>query len=123
MFYGCTSLRYAPKLPATALANYCYSNMFNGCITMAVAPILPAQTLANYCYNSMFYGCSSLKYIATRNSSPLSSTYSSNWVYGIQVSSGNFISPITTNPTGTNGKPSQFTLVQKAASNSMWTKL
>ena len=31
MFYGCIALTTAPALPATTLANYCYSNMFFNC--------------------------------------------------------------------------------------------
>ena len=31
MFEGCTSLTTAPELPATSLADSCYSSMFNGC--------------------------------------------------------------------------------------------
>ena len=28
LFYSCTSLTTAPELPATTLADFCYSNMF-----------------------------------------------------------------------------------------------
>ena len=61
MFYGCTSLKKAPALPATTLAQYCYSRMFYGCTSLTKAPELPATTLAPYCYESMFEGCTSLK--------------------------------------------------------------
>ena len=60
MFYDCTSLTKAPELPATTLAEICYSNMFNGCTSLTKAPKLPATTLATRCYLSMFYGCTSL---------------------------------------------------------------
>jgi hypothetical protein len=60
MFYGCTSLVNAPALPATTLANYCYYQMFTGCTSLVSAPALPATTLANYCYQYMFQGCTSL---------------------------------------------------------------
>ena len=60
MFYGCTSLTTAPKLPATTLANYCYDEMFCGCTALTTTPELPATTLANNCYLSMFYGCTAL---------------------------------------------------------------
>ena len=60
MFAGCTSLINAPALPATTLASNCYSNMFYGCTSLVNAPELPATTLAYYCYGSMFYGCTSL---------------------------------------------------------------
>jgi hypothetical protein len=34
MFAGCTSITTAPELPATGLAQGCYSNMFNGCTNL-----------------------------------------------------------------------------------------
>ena len=60
MFSGCTSLTSAPKLPATTLAFGCYSIMFSECKSLTSAPKLPATTLADFCYNSMFVGCTSL---------------------------------------------------------------
>ena len=60
MFFGCTALTTAPELPATTLANGCYQQMFYGCTSLTTAPALPATTLATYCYNNMFYGCTSL---------------------------------------------------------------
>ena len=69
MFNGCTSLTSAPELPATTLANYCYYNMFNNCKSLASAPELPATTLADYCYMGMFNGCKSLKRIKMNASS------------------------------------------------------
>ena len=58
MFYGCTSLTQAPKLPATTLAYGCYYYMFYNCTSLTTAPELPATTLATYCYSDMFAGCS-----------------------------------------------------------------
>ena len=60
MFRDCTNLTSASELPSTTLADRCYSNMFRGCTSLTSAPELPATTLANYCYQSMFYGCTSL---------------------------------------------------------------
>ena len=61
MFQNCTSLTKAPSvLPATTLAYYCYNSMFLGCTSLTQAPELPATTLARYCYHAMFYDCSSL---------------------------------------------------------------
>ena len=60
MFRGCTSLTQAPELPATTLASHCYNYMFSGCTSLTKAPELPATTLAEYCCGSMFYGCTSL---------------------------------------------------------------
>ena len=61
MFEGCTSLTSAPELKATTLANNCYSSMFSGCTSLEKAPELPAKTLAEACYFCMFYGCTSLE--------------------------------------------------------------
>lgn len=60
MFDNCTSLMQAPELPATTIATNCYSRMFFNCLSLTKAPELPATTLASNCYSSMFYGCSSL---------------------------------------------------------------
>lgn len=60
MFQGCTSLVNAPQLPATTLVDYCYSGMFRGCTSLVNTPELPATTLALQCYKNMFYDCTSL---------------------------------------------------------------
>ena len=62
MFSGCTSLTSAPKLPATTLAIGCYSNMFSDCTSLKSAPTLSATTLAESCYSGMFNGCTSLEF-------------------------------------------------------------
>ena len=60
MFSRCTLLTTAPELPAKKLSNQCYQNMFYGCTSLITAPELPATTLANWCYSFMFQGCTSL---------------------------------------------------------------
>ena len=57
LFKSCTLLASAPELPATTLANECYSSMFYGCANLINAPALPAETLADGCYSWMFSGC------------------------------------------------------------------
>ena len=57
LFKNCTLLAFAPELPATTLANECYSSMFEGCANLINAPALPAETLADGCYSWMFSGC------------------------------------------------------------------
>lgn len=56
----CRTLTQAPALPATTLANNCYTDMFLNCTSLAQAPELPAITLAAKCYNGMFSNCTSL---------------------------------------------------------------
>ena len=60
MFYKCTSLTNAPNLPATTLADYCYSYMFYNCTGLTNITNLPATTLAGYCYSYMFANCTGL---------------------------------------------------------------
>ena len=60
MFGSCTSLTATPELPAKKLANYCYNGMFNECTSLTSAPELPATTLAEGCYSSMFADCTKL---------------------------------------------------------------
>jgi len=60
MFKNCTTLTYAPTLPATTLNGECYREMFYGCTSLTTTPSLPATTLADSCYRDMFYGCTSL---------------------------------------------------------------
>ena len=60
MFSRCSNLTHAPKLPATILAERCYKRMFHACTNLVSAPELPATILADYCYHEMFYNCQSL---------------------------------------------------------------
>ena len=61
LFYNCTVLTTAPKLPATVLASECYWQMFVYCSGLIEAPELPATTLTTDCYRLMFYGCKGLQ--------------------------------------------------------------
>ena len=60
MFKDCSRLMTAPQLPATTLANNCYTAMFQFCSSLTTSAQLPATTLADGCYANMFYGCSNL---------------------------------------------------------------
>ena len=57
MFAGCSSLTTAPALPATTLAESCYEFMFTACTSLTAAPVLPATTLTKECYYGMFRHC------------------------------------------------------------------
>lgn len=114
MFAGCTSLTTAPELPATTLVANCYSDMFYGCTSLTTAPELPATTLARFCYMNMFRNCTSLNYIkclATKISGISVTGCTSSWVDGV-ASTGTFVTPSSTNwSTGTNGIPNGWTRV------------
>ena len=71
MFEGCTKLKTAPELPATKLAIACYEGMFYRCTNLVNAPELPATTLAQGCYAKMFESCTSLKTAPTLPSTEL----------------------------------------------------
>ena len=61
MFSACVNLTAGPaELPATTLTNQCYYGMFQNCSGLTAAPALPATTLATRCYANMFSGCSAL---------------------------------------------------------------
>ncbi len=60
MFSYCGELTVAPALPATTLARGCYKDMFSWCCELILASSLPAKTLAGSCYKSMFSGCEGL---------------------------------------------------------------
>lgn len=61
LFYKCTQLTSAPDLPATKLADRCYSNMFYGCTNLKTVPTLLAMKMFSGGYRSMFQGCTSLE--------------------------------------------------------------
>ena len=111
MFYGCTSLTTAPELPATTLAKKCYNYMFSGCTNLTTAPELPATTLISNCYSSMFKGCTKLNYIKAMFTTTPSDSYTYNWVSGVSAT-GIFVknANATWNATGVYGIPSGWTV-------------
>ena len=60
LFNKCSVLTSAPALPATTLADYCYSNMFSYCTSLESAPKMSAERLAQDCCEYMFRNCTSL---------------------------------------------------------------
>lgn len=65
MFFNCTSLTWAPELPATVLAEHCYYNMFRQCTGIkSYLFSLPAMTLEQDCYREIFRGCTNLEVVA-----------------------------------------------------------
>ena len=93
MFIRCTSLTEAPELPATTLADYCYTFMFDGCENLTKCPELPATELTLGCYEYMFRGCSKLDTIKV-GVMTLDNEFDAtlNWVEGID-GPGVFIFP------------------------------
>lgn len=60
LFYNCSSLTKAPKLPAKLIWNYAYNQMFMNCTGLTTAPELPATSIWNSGYAQMFSGCENL---------------------------------------------------------------
>ena len=111
MFNGVTQLTQPPDLPATTLANGCYHTMFSGCIYMYESPLLPAKNLVSQCYAQMFYYCTGLKKITAMFTTAPSSSYTSSWVSNV-ASTGMFVMSknATWNVKGVNGIPSGWTV-------------
>ena len=109
MFRGCQSLTKAPELPATTLVSGCYQSMFYECQSLTKAPELPATTLANYCYQFMFFGCQSLKEV--RVSATTTATDSLvDWLSSVSATGDFYCDPnATIFPTGTSGIPENWT--------------
>lgn len=112
LFSNCTSLTTAPALPATTLANGCYTNMFEGCTSLTTAPVLPATALTSVCYYGMFRSCRSLKYIKCLATNIGASNCLDNWVKSV-AATGTFVKDpnMSSWPTGTSGIPSGWTVL------------
>ena len=116
MFFNCTGLTSAPELPATTLAEYCYYYMFRGCTGLTTAPALPATTLVKNCYGNMFYGCTNLNSVTMLATDISASGCLSNWMKNVSAT-GTFTKAesMTSLPTGANGIPSGWTVVDYTA--------
>jgi hypothetical protein len=90
--------------------------MFGNCTALTEAPELLAETLANNCYSYMFYNCTNLNYIKAMFITYPSSTYTSNWVYGVSAT-GTFVknSAASWTTTGVNGIPTGWTVQTASA--------
>ena len=77
-------------MPATTLADDCYSYMFIGCTSLTTAPALPATALKGTCYMRMFNGCEKLNYIKCLATSVSAYNCTLRWVDGV-ASTGTFI--------------------------------
>lgn len=97
-------------LPATTLANNCYSNMFSY-TALTTAPDLPATILAKSCYDSIFLSCTNLNYIKMLATDISASGCLNDWVGGV-ASRGTFVKNknATWNVTGVSGVPSGWTI-------------
>ena len=116
MFEYCASLTTAPELPATTLYEYCYSYMFYNCTELETAPELPAAILKDYCYQFMFQSCKKINSITMLATDKSATNPLYEWVVGVS-STGTFTkaASMTSLPTGVNGIPSGWTVVDYGA--------
>ena len=89
MFWSCGKINTAPSLPATTLANSCYANMFRQC-RITTSPELPATKLSSKCYENMFMFCGYLNYIKANFTTKPSTSYTKDWLYGVEET-GTFV--------------------------------
>ena len=88
MFMNCYELINAPKiLPATTLADNCYTAMFYNCYKIRFAPELPAKNLIKECYHTMFAECHSLRYVKALFTTNITkdTNYTYNWLYKVNT--------------------------------------
>lgn len=103
------------KLPATAGANYCYTEMFYGCNQIKKAPDILISNLGGTAIPrvySMFTNCSQLSYVkclATQNTNAI--LYG--WLSGVSAT-GTFVKAAgTTYRSGGDGIPSGWTVIEE----------
>ena len=84
--------------------------MFNGCTSLTTAPELPATTLANGCYSNMFRNCSNLNTITLDYTGNFSTTDFSDWVSGV-AQTGTFYYNGTDTTTGASAIPTGWTVL------------
>lgn len=140
LFYNCTALVSAPKLPATSLGSYAYQELFRGCTNLLTAPELPAPKLsythsyrgmfrscsklqiapklkaspiADHSYQEMFYDCSMLNYCMNLMVNNDKTYLLTSWMNGVQTTSGIFVKHIdaTWTDVGTSGVPNNWTII------------
>ena len=122
MFADCTSLTTPPVIEATSFgggdtsqqyyAHKPMEYMFSGCTSLEESPVLKTKVLTNECYRYMFYGCSKLKSITMLATDISASNCLQSWVSGV-AASGTFTKNSSTSiPTGINGIPSGWNVVQ-----------
>ena len=112
MFDACSGLVDVSNLviPATGLTRGCYQAMFYDCTSLSTAPELPATTLVDYCYGEMFRGCSSLNYVKCL-ATDIRYICTDRWLKDVSAT-GTFVKDAnTTWPTGNDGIPSGWTVI------------
>ena len=100
--------------PGVKLPTYAFKEAFENDTNLisASALTLPATTLAEYCYSDMFSGCTGLNKIICKATDISANECTNNWVKGVSAS-GTFEKPAEMNDwtTGTSGIPNNWTVI------------
>ena len=121
-FYSNTNITNGPIIIGTASGSNCMDSMFYGCTNLVVGPKLFSLTLGSGAYKYMFYNCSKLNYVEAYFTTTPSTSYTNNWMYGVQTTSGTFVknSSATWNVAGVNGVPTNWTKTSKAVPDAFY---
>jgi hypothetical protein len=119
MFNDCVYLTDAPQLPATTLSESCYYGMFQDCVVLMTSPELIATKLLTNCYSGMFHGCEQLNHITMLATDISASGCLNNWVYNV-ADEGTFVKhpDMTSLSSGVHGIPSGWTTLDYEGGNS-----
>jgi len=99
------------KYPASLRDMYGFYNCFKDCTSLVTAPDLKTETLEYQCYYGMFNGCSNLNYIKCLATDLSAQKCLYNWTSGV-AATGSFIKDAnTTWPTGRDGIPEGWTII------------
>ena len=83
--------------------------MLYGCTSLTQAPELPATTLANRCYSYMLYGCTSLNYIKCLATDISASNCTKDWLFNVAATGDFYASASTGWKSGASGIPTGWT--------------
>lgn len=123
MFMNCYELINVPKiLPATTLADNCYTAMFYNCYKIKFAPELPAKNLIKECYHTMFAECHSLRYVKALFTTNITkdTNYTYNWLYKVNTT-GVVVKAVDAkwSLSGTSGIPTNWDYAYNYSNNEM----
>ena len=112
LFYNCTSLIDASqlKLASTSTSANAYGYMFYGCSNMTKGPEICATTLGNYSQERMFQNCSVMNELKVHYTGIFGSSVFTDWVSGVQTTSGTFYYNGSYTGRGTNAIPTGWTI-------------
>ncbi len=113
MFRKCSKLADMSgiELPAMTLTLDCYRELLRECSKAKTAPVLPAKTLVQDCYRQMFAasGVTTIVCLATDISA---SGCLTEWMSGVSGSGTFYKAPGVDYPSGANGIPNGWTVVE-----------